>query len=211
MCGRYFIDPDTDVEPLREIIAGMNRREGVRTGGEIFPSQTVPVVASGRSLAAGVFPMRWGYRLKGGSLIINARSETAAQKPLFRDGWETRRCAIPASWYIEWEHHDTGRARYRIRPEGSSILYMAGLYRLEGQTPVFTILTREPADSIAFIHDRMPVILPDDLVRDWVQPRFRAGDLLRHAVTDVAWQRETPAAEQLRMDALLPDAGPAAP
>ena len=47
MCGRYFIDPDTDVEPLREIIAGMNRREGVRTGGEIFPSQTVPVVASG--------------------------------------------------------------------------------------------------------------------------------------------------------------------
>ena len=204
MCGRYYIDPDTDVEPLRDIIADMNRRGGVHASGEIFPSQTAPVIAAGRTLQAGVFPMRWGYRLKSGSLVINARSETAAAKPLFRDGWQNRRCAVPASWYIEWERHDTAKARYRIRQSGASSLFLAGLYRLEEGVPVFTVLTRTPADSIAFIHDRMPVILPDGLVRDWIQPRFRADELLPHAVTDVAWEREGPAAEQLRMDGFPP-------
>ena len=54
---------------------------------------------------------------------------------------------------------------------------------------VFTILTRSLADSIAFIHDRMPVILPDDVKADWLNPKYVAEDLIRHAATDVQFQR----------------------
>ena len=62
---------------------------------------------------------------------------------------------------------------------------MAGIYRMEKGVPVFTILTRSLADSIAFIHDRMPVILPDDVKADWLNPRYAADDLIRHAATEM--------------------------
>ena len=65
---------------------------------------------------------------------------------------------------------------------------MAGIYRLEKGFPVFTILTRAPADSIAFIHDRMPVILPDEAKADWLNPKYAADDLIRHAATEVQFQ-----------------------
>lgn len=62
---------------------------------------------------------------------------------------------------------------------------MAGMYRIEGNKAVFTILTREPADSIAFIHDRMPVILPNEMKTDWLNLRYDAMDVMRAAVTEV--------------------------
>ncbi|MFR7618630.1 MAG: SOS response-associated peptidase family protein [Subdoligranulum sp.] len=46
--------------------------------------------------------MKWGFQIRGRSLIVNARTETAAEKPTFREAWEKRRCIIPASWYFEW-------------------------------------------------------------------------------------------------------------
>ena len=76
---------------------------------------------------------------------------------------------------------------------------MAGLYRITDGQPEFCILTRTPADGIAFIHDRMPVILPSALVGDWIDPRRSAGEILERAVLDVAAERERGEAEQLRM------------
>ncbi len=66
-----------------------------------------------------------------------------------------RRCLIPASGYYEWEKRGKEKIKYAIRPEGARLLYMAGIYRIEKGAPVFTILTREVALGIAFIHDRM--------------------------------------------------------
>jgi putative SOS response-associated peptidase YedK len=56
-------------------------------------------------------------------------------------------------------------------------MYMAGIYRVENGRPVFTILTRDPAESISFIHNRMPVLLPSDMVPDWINPKYSVGDL----------------------------------
>jgi hypothetical protein len=56
---------------------------------------------NGKKLA---FHMFWGFTAQNGSLIINARSETASERPMFKDSWAQRRCIIPASWYYEWEH-----------------------------------------------------------------------------------------------------------
>ena len=96
-----------------------------------------------------------------------------------------RRCLVPAAHYFEWEKRGKDRIKYAIRPGGASVMYMAGIYRLENGAPVFTILTREPAAAISFIHDRMPVILPKEAAGDWLNIRYDAGDVLAGAVQDV--------------------------
>lgn len=130
--------------------------------------------------------MSWGYTMPDGKLIINARGETAADKPLFRDGMAQRRCLLPATNYFEWEKRAETKVKYAIKPSVSGVMYMAGLYRIEGNQAHCTILTMQPADSIAFIHDRMPVLLPREALQDWLNPCYNAMDVLRAAVIDVA-------------------------
>ena len=75
---------------------------------------------------------------------------------------------------------------------GSHLTFLAGLYRLEEikgtRIPVFTILTREPAEDIRFIHDRMPLILPKECIRDWVNPESRPAEIIEKALTDMVFE-----------------------
>ena len=68
------------------------------------------------------------------------------------------------------------------------MIYLAGIYRKEGNHASFTILTREPAVSIAFIHNRIPVILPAEAVGDWLNVRYNATDVLKAAQTDMGYR-----------------------
>ncbi len=194
MCGRYFICEDPEDLELAEFIQQAQRlsQSGVKTQGEIFPTDTAPVLAVNRSLDRRVFAMEWGFTLSGGKRIINARSESAAEKPLFRDSMAARRCAVLASGYYEWERRGRDHAKYAIRAKGQKALYLAGLYRMEGDGPVFSILTRPVAPEIAFIHDRMPVILPPDMVSAWIDPSVRPGEMLDRAVQNVTAERVSP-------------------
>lgn len=187
MCGRYFVDRAESAEDLERIIDALNRKGQIVKMGEIFPSDTVPVIANTKALTPAAFAMPWGYRMPDGKLIINARSETAADKPLFRDGMQHRRCLLPALSYFEWEKRAAGKVKYAIKPAGLNMFYMAGLYRIEGSQARCTILTRSPAESISFIHDRMPVLLHKDAVQDWLNPRYNAGDVLRAAIMNVTF------------------------
>ncbi|MBR5065972.1 MAG: SOS response-associated peptidase family protein [Oscillospiraceae bacterium] len=167
----------------------------VLTGGEARPTNVVPVIAPDRNGIKTVFPMRWGFRVPGLSLVVNARTETAAVRPTFRDAWRQHRCAIPAESYIEWEHiaAPNGKTRtgdkFSIHPAEEPVTWLCGLYRIEDGLPVFTVLTREPSESVRHIHDRMPLILPESLIDAWVDPGRRAEDLLGHAVTALAADR----------------------
>ena len=199
MCCRYWADQSPE---LRAIVEEMNRSPlverwqvttGIKTYGEIRPTDVVPVIAPNRSGKRAVFPMKWGY--SGRSLLMNARVETATEKPTFRDDWVRHRCIVPASWYFEWEHL-TGRDgrkvtgdKYMIQPKDSSMTWLCGLYRIENGLPVFVVLTREPGEEIKFIHDRMPLIMPEELVNDWIRPDVRAESLLPYAVTDVMFEK----------------------
>jgi len=190
MCGRYYIPDEDSAAELKEIIDQINRRHNagpVLKTGEIAPSDTAPVLANNRSLAVTPFAMKWGYTMSNGKLVFNARSETASEKPLFRDGMTQRRCLVPAAHYFEWEKRGREKIKYAIKPADVSVLYMAGIYRIENGIPVFSILTREPASSISFIHDRMPVILPRELTTDWLNPRFKAEEVLRSATLDISF------------------------
>ena len=203
MCVRFIMyshpeDRDEMIsEAMRSALAKRFIESGssVLTSGEIRPTNVVPVIAPNKEGARSVFPMRWGFRIPGRSLIVNARTESAAVKPTFREPWKQHRCAIPASSYIEWEHLPlpNGKTRtgdkFSIHPADEPVTWLCGLYRIEEGLPVFTILTREPSDPVRQIHDRMPLILPGDLIDDWISPDRRAEDMLEYAVTDLVLDR----------------------
>ena len=193
MCSRYWIAADDDGE-LAKIIAALNRKgapEGMKTSGEIFPSDIVPVLANNRQGERRPFAMRWGYSFPGGRPVINARAETAQTKPLFRDGMRQRRCLVPASHYFEWERCGEARRKYALRPAHAGMFYLAGIYHWENHSgalyPTFALLTRQAAPEIAFIHERMPVILPRERVRDWLCPQNAAQDVLQSARNDMEY------------------------
>lgn len=194
MCGRYYIAEDDMTEEMAHIIEEINRKktpEGMKTSGEIFPSDIVPVLANSRQQDVQPFAMRWGYTFPNGKPVINARSETAAIKPMFKDGMKQRRCLIPATHYYEWEHRGRQSIKYAIRPERSRMLYLAGIYHLEKHddviVPTFTVLTREASPGISFIHDRMPIILPSEITTDWLDSRNDAVEVIQAAMLDMEY------------------------
>ena len=191
MCGRFYIEEDT-AEDLQRIIDALNRRYNgnspAKTKGEIRPTEIIPVVANSPSMAISAFAMKWGYTMPDGKPMFNARSETAATKPMFADGMKQRRCIIPATLYFEWDKHGTQMIKHAIFPTGSDLIYMAGIYRVEEKRAACSILTRKPADCIAHIHDRMPVILPKDAVRDWLNLRYDPQEVLSAALGEMAFQ-----------------------
>ncbi len=198
MCCRYYIDEDAP--EFQKIIRQMNsspllarwqESAPIVTRGEVRPTDVVPVIAPDRRGGRAVFPMKWGYTAR--SLLINARTETAAEKPTFMEDWRRHRCAVPSSWYFEWEHllgpdgkKRTGR-KFAIRPENVTLTWLCGLYRIENGLPRFVVLTREPGDNIRFIHNRMPLILPKEQTDEWIRPDTDPERLLSFAETDMEY------------------------
>lgn len=86
MCGRYHIAKEDSASELQEIIENPNRWRMRVKAGEVFPSDNVAVSANSKSLMPAPFAMPWGFIIPDGKLVINARSETAVDKPVFRDG-----------------------------------------------------------------------------------------------------------------------------
>lgn len=208
MCCRYFMEESPELRPyveaanrspLREKMVSKLARPLI-TSGEVRPTNMVPVIAPSQKQEPTVYPMVWGFTGKK-SPLINARSETAATKPTFRESWAKRRCVIPASWYYEWEHltspdgkQKTGD-KYMIQPVGARITFLAGLYRMEehgGLTfPVFTVLTKEPTEELSRIHNRMPVILPEEVIEEWIHPDGKPECVMDKALGEMMIDRAT--------------------
>ena len=210
MCCRFYIEDRVDdfsgyfeqvsASPLTGRMAARLARP-LKTAGEIFPTDMVPVVAADRKGAVRAFPMVWGFTAEQTGkrrLLINARAETAASTAAFREAWNAHRCIVPASFFFEWGAPPAegafpltkaGKARYRIHPAGKPVTWLAGLYRTETAGdltyPVFTILTRESAGDMRAVHGRMPVIFPDPLVEEWILPQNDPARLIDEAVTDL--------------------------
>lgn len=184
---------------LRELVKEMNRSrlaeqfrngktEALKAEGEIFPSAILPVMASSKAGNERIFPMKWGFSQRG-KTIINARVETAREKPTFREAWLRHRCIIPVSWYYEWEHRENNEPgqKYAIRTEQPGLMMLAGLYRMEAGFPAFVILTRPAHEKLKWMHNRMPVILPDEEVKKWICPGMNPDETVRNCLTDLSW------------------------
>ena len=196
MCCRYRIEK---TPKIAEIIEEMNRSpllnrwDGPAIGyGDIGPGNAAPAIASNRLGRRAVFPMKWGFKER--TLLVNARAETAAQKPTFAESWATHRCILPASYYYEWEHASSaggkGSVKYKIAPKDGDTAWLCGLYRIEEGLPAFVVLTREPWEGIKFIHDRMPLIMPEKLVNEWIRPDVKPEELLAEALTQMEYETD---------------------
>lgn len=131
----------------------------------IAPTQNVLGVRNdGRD---AIEPLRWGLLPFGstGTGLINARAETLASKSSFRSAYERRRCVIFADGFYEWKN----RRPVRFSLEGGAIFAFAGLWEpRDGELPSCTIVTCEPNELVAKVHDRMPVILAPANVGGWL-------------------------------------------
>jgi putative SOS response-associated peptidase YedK len=160
----------------------------------IAPTQSVPIVRAGsaeprewREVRWGLIPF-WAKDPSIGSRMINARSETAADKPAFRQAVRRRRCLIPASGFYEWSRRGGAKQPWFIHLSGSRAFAFAGLWErwrpAEGD-PVdsCTILTTSPNPLVAELHDRMPVILPRERYDEWLSAEELTSERLSALLT----------------------------
>lgn len=199
MCCRFYIkenDPDfipildgAEKSGLFPRVQKAHPAPLVRAG-EVRPTNVAAVLAMDKQQKPALFPMIWGFTTPGRKVpIINARSESAAEKPLFLEAWEKHRCVIPASRYFEWQHTPTedGRGtvstKFAIQPKDAEIMFLCGLYRIEENgLPAFVILTRQASEDVASIHERMPLMLPK-AIKAWINPSVSAKTVLPYALT----------------------------
>ncbi|NLP30592.1 MAG: SOS response-associated peptidase [Clostridiales bacterium] len=176
MCGRYTLYTDRDIEDLDNILSKIDdpKKENMKTG-EIFPSNTVPVLLYEEKEIKPQL-MVWGFPgFKNKQLIINARSETAAEKPMFKTAMQSRRCVIISTGFFEW---DCDKRRYQFNMPDSEMLFMAGLYSHFDEDDRFVILTKEANSSISQVHHRIPVVLEQRLIHDWLANWEEAQSIL---------------------------------
>ncbi len=167
MCGRYYFEELSHIEwdkLLKEISDELYKQ------GEIFPTNQVPVITSPHKAEV----ITWGFpnfRSPKGT-VINARSETAQEKPMFRKAFMEGRCVIPSNGFFEWNQHqlttDGKKQKLLFQETDKQDLFMAGLYRMFNGENRFVILTKQANSSIDPYHDRMPVILEEEEIEAWL-------------------------------------------
>jgi putative SOS response-associated peptidase YedK len=158
----------------------------------LTPGQAVAAVREhdGRrrldALQWGLVPF-WAKDAGVGRRLINARLDSIAEKPAFREAWARRRCLIPASGFYEWSEPKGGRKRpYFIRPSGEPLFALAGLWerwRTASGTTLETcvIVTTAANAQLLAVHDRMPLLIPRDAQALWLDPRTGLDDVLEIA------------------------------
>lgn len=173
MCGRIslFASPELvterfDAEPARALEPRYN----------VAPSQPHPVVRNDdpgtiRFPTWGLVP-EWADDAPG-SGHINARAETIAEKPSFREAFAERRCLVLADGFYDWKETPTGKQPYRVEREDREPFALAGLWEpanaSDGGSATFTVVTTEPNAVVEPVHHRMPVLLDPDEETRWLR------------------------------------------
>jgi putative SOS response-associated peptidase YedK len=187
MCGRFTLfEPDKIL--AREF--GVSAIPPLPPRYNIAPSQPIAAVRAtptgkGREIAFlrwGLIPS-WSKDPAIGNRLINARAETAAEKPSFRNAFRRHRCLIPANGFYEWQRQERGKQPYFIQMRDKQIFAFAGLWDHwespnEGVIETCTILTTAANAVLTPIHDRMPVILPAGEYDRWLDPLLKNPDSL---------------------------------
>jgi putative SOS response-associated peptidase YedK len=161
MCGRFLLLSDVE-EIIEKYVLDIKRIEYTPKG-EVFPSDTVPVIVNEGKKELRL--LKWGFTLSfSKNLIINARGETLEEKSIFRNSFYTRRCIIPAAGYFVWKKEGNKKIKHIINLKDRSLFSLAGIYgNFTDKNGVsytgFTIITVSPNELISKLHDRMPLII----------------------------------------------------
>ena len=199
MCGRFtlisvgeieqrFLPTGSGMEIIRERFADSGPERY-----NIAPTQDVIAITSDGETNTAQF-MRWGLvpswakDISIGSRMINARSETLAERPSFRSAFRRRRCLVVADSFYEWKRDGRSRIPMRIGLESGELFGFAGLWERwtdPGGRRILscTIVTTEANEFLAPVHDRMPVILSRDAEPMWLDPDVQDTEALYELLT----------------------------
>jgi putative SOS response-associated peptidase YedK len=187
VCGRYaFFSP---AEAVKRVFA-LDDVPALEPRYNIAPTQDVPTVRAGEEGARAFALLHWGLVPKWakekaiGNRMINARAETLAGKPSFRDAFRKRRCLVLADGWYEWQVAPGGKQPWFIRMKDARPFAFAGLWE-RWKDPATgaplescTIVTTDAAESIRKIHERMPVVLAEADQDRWLDTAFSDTDKL---------------------------------
>jgi len=187
MCGRFTLTLDPG--ELQELLELGPFVHIVQPRYNIAPSQPIPIVKDHEKRSVELY--RWGFvpswadDPKIGYRMINARSETAHEKPSFRAAFKRRRCLILADGFFEWHAEEKGAPKtpYLFKLKNDTPFTFAGLYEHwqspeGGELHTCTILTCKPNALVGNYHNRMPVMLGDKSRWDWLDPKLQQDQLL---------------------------------
>ncbi|WP_073488078.1 SOS response-associated peptidase [Streptoalloteichus hindustanus] len=176
--------PDYNVAPTKPVLAVVERHPR-DPDGEPDPTRTERSV---RVMRWGLVPA-WAKDPAVGSRMINARAETAAEKPAYRTSLARRRCLLPTDGWYEWKKEDGRRQPYYVTPPDGSSLVLAGVWTTwrppdlaDDAPPLITcaVITTDAVGQLADVHERMPLMLPRELWSAWLDPaRTEVEELLR--------------------------------
>jgi putative SOS response-associated peptidase YedK len=181
MCGRFALFHIARFADLFPWIRMIDDADQIPPRFNIAPSQAVLAVCNlpgfpVRSLGWGLVPS-WAKDVSIGNKLINARGETVAEKPSFRAALARRRCIIPADGFYEWKLDADGKTKTPMfirhvddRPFGIAGLWERWTSPDGGELESCCIITTAPNELMSQIHDRMPVIVPEERWRDWLRP-----------------------------------------
>ena len=176
MCGRFEIH--SAIEIIAKLFGIVEWNIDYRPSYNIAPSHDIIIaIDKGRRQ---LIKSRWGFLPSwakdpsDGYKMINARAETVAEKPSFKKAFQKQRCLVLADGFFEWKKEGKNKKPYLIRLKSEKPFAMAGLYNKwispEGEEICTnTIITTESNDLIRPIHERMPVILPQEKYADWLR------------------------------------------
>lgn len=165
MCGRFYVDGSVE-RKIRDLVHESNGKLCIPAVGDIKPSNPALIIRGAEKQIFDAEAMLWGYRqIAGSGLIINARAESVTDKPMFKDSILRRRCVIPANAFYEWNEQ---KEKVTFRFDDSSVMYMAGFFQKYEEGNRFIILTTEANESMRPVHDRMPVLLDERELKDWI-------------------------------------------
>lgn len=176
MCSRYFLDADGNIIAYTFRVPVDDR---IRKRFNIAPTQDAPVVRTAKDGGREVALLRWGLvpfwakDLAVGNRMINARAEGVEAKPAFRAAIQQRRCLVPATGFYEWRGDPGRKQPYAVTLPDRPMFAFAGLWErwkpAEGEpVDTFTIVTTDANETVAQIHDRMPVILTPEGEDTWL-------------------------------------------
>lgn len=179
MCGRYSLA--TGVDSLRDLFRIEGEAPELAPRWNVAPTQPVAVVVVPNERARALRTMRWGLIPSWakdpavGNRMINARAETLAEKPSFRDAFRRRRCLVLADGFYEWRKDGARRTPLFLHPAAGGVLAFAGLWETwtaPGGEVVesCTIVTTKAGPPVDAFHERMPVILPPSAWDRWLDP-----------------------------------------